>query len=99
MYLEAWHVDFSVFSQNGDGRKEECNHCLLLDEEVYDCIHSFECSETRPFPCRILEGFYCISLKEVRLYGIAQGSFLSEFRVIFLASSLEVGTESRSESP
>ena len=38
----AWHVDFSIFSQNDDGRKEECNLCLFLDEEVYDPLYSSE---------------------------------------------------------
>ena len=65
------HVDFSFFSKNDDGRKEECNLCLLLDEEVYDHIYSSECSETEPLPCSILQGVYCISLKEVILHDIA----------------------------
>ena len=68
-YPGAWHVAFSFFSQNDDGRKEECNLCLLLDEEVYDQLYSSECSETEPFPCRILQGVYCISPKEVILQG------------------------------
>ena len=50
----ACHVDFSIFSQNDDERKEECNLCLLLDEEEYDQLYSSECSETEPFPCSIL---------------------------------------------
>ena len=78
-YPGAWHVDFSIFSQNDDGRKEECS--LFLDEEVYDTLYSSECSMTEPLPCSILQGVCCISLKEVRLHDIAQGS-LSETNVL-----------------
>ena len=78
-YPGAWHVYFSIFSQNDDGREEECNLCQLLDEEVYDPLYSFECSETDPFPCSIiLQDVYCISLKEVILHDIAQASLSSE---------------------
>ena len=86
-YPGAWHVGFSMFSQNDDGRKEECNPSLLLDEEVYDQLYSSECSETKPFPCSILQGFYCISLKEVILHDIAQGSFPFECQIDFQKSS------------
>ena len=82
-YSGAWHVDFSFFSKNDDGRKEECNICLLLNEEVYDDIHPSQCSETENLPYSILQGVYFISLKEVRLHGIVQGSFLSECHVSF----------------
>ena len=87
MYPRAWHIDLSMFSENDDGRKEECNLFLLLDEEVYDPLYYFECSETDPLPCSILQGVYCISLKEVRLHDIAQGSFPSECQVGFQSSS------------
>ena len=86
-YSGAWHVELSIFSKIDDGRKEVCNLCLLLDEEMYDHIYSSECSETEPFPCSILYKLYCISLKEVILHGIAQGSILSEFQVGFQSSS------------
>ena len=70
-YFGAWHVDFSFFSEKDDERKEECNLCLLLNEEVYDHIHSSKCSETDPLQYSILQGVYFISLKEVILHGIA----------------------------
>ena len=38
-------MDFSFFSKFDDGRMEECNLCLLLDEEMHDHIYSSECSE------------------------------------------------------
>ena len=70
-YPGAWHVDFSIFSQNDDGRKEECNICLFLDEEVYDPLYYSERSVAdQAFPCSI-------SLKELSLHDISQGS-LSE---------------------
>ena len=81
------HDDFSFFFQNDDGRQEECNLCILLDEEVYDHIYSSESSETDPLPCSILQGVYCISQKDVRLHGIEQGSFLSECHMSFQSSS------------
>ena len=72
MYPGARHVNFSIFSQNDDGRKEECNLCLFLDEEVYDPLYSFECIVTnQPLRCSISQGVCCISLKEVRLHEIA----------------------------
>ena len=77
-YSGAWHVDFSFFSKNDDERKEECNFCLLLNEEVYDHIHSSECSKTEPLPYCILQEVYCISLKEAKQYDIRKSlSFLS----------------------
>ena len=84
-YPGAWNVDFSIFSQNDDGRKEECS--LFLDEEVYDPLYSSECSETEPFLCSILQGLYYISLKEVRLHDIAQWSSPSECQMDFESSS------------
>ena len=78
-YPRAWHVDFSIFSQNDDGRKEECNLCLFLDEEVYDPLYSSKGSVIdRPLPCIISQEVCCISLKEVRLHDIVQGSLSSE---------------------
>ena len=82
-YPRAWHVDFCFFSQNDDGRKEECNLSLLLDEEVYDQLYYSECSEIETFPCSILQGFYFISLRKVILHEIVQGSFPSECQVVF----------------
>ena len=75
-YPRDWHVDFSIFSQHDDGRKEECSLFLLLNEEVYDPLYSSECSETEPLPCSKTNPLEvsCISLKEVRLHDIAQGS-------------------------
>ena len=58
MYSGAWYVEFS-FSKNDDGRKEECDLCLFLDEEVYDQLYSSECSEIDPLSCSILHGVYC----------------------------------------
>ena len=86
-YSGAWHVEFSFLSENVDGRKEECNLCLLLDEEVYDPLYSSKCSETEPLPCSILQEVYCISLKEVRLHDIAQGSLSSVCQMDFQSSS------------
>ena len=63
-YSGAWHVDFSFFSKNDGERKEECNLYLLLNEEVYEHIHSSECSKTKPLPYYILQEVYYISLKE-----------------------------------
>ena len=74
-YPRAWHVDFSIFSQNDDGRKDGCNFFLLLVEEVYDPLYYFEGSVTdHPFPCSISQGVCFISLKEVRLHDIEKGS-------------------------
>ena len=74
-YPGAWHVDFSIFSQNDDGRKEECNLLLFMDEEVYDPLYSSERNVAdHNFPCSISQGVCCISLKEVRLHDIARGS-------------------------
>ena len=41
-----------VFSKNDDGRKEECNLCLLLNEEVYDHIHPSEPVHSQQPPTR-----------------------------------------------
>ena len=86
----SWGMAYRLllfFSQNDDGRKEECNLCLLLDEEVYNQLYYSECSETEPFSCSILQGVYCISLKEVILNDIAQGSFPSKCQMGFPSSS------------
>ena len=83
-YSGSWHVDFSFLSQNVDGMKEECNLCLFLAKEVYDPLNSSEGSVTnQTFPCDILQEFFCISLKEVRLHGIAQASLSYECQMDF----------------
>ena len=93
-YMGAWHVDFSIFSQNDDGRKEECNLCLFLDEEVYDPLYSSESSVTnQTFPCSISQGVCCISMKEVRLHDIAQGS-VSETDLLSSACQMDFQSSS-----
>ena len=78
----------SIFSQNYDGRKEECNLFLFLDEEVYDPLYSSKSSVVdQTFSCSTSQGVCCISLKEVRLHDIAQGSLPSECQMDFQSSS------------
>ena len=88
MYSGPWHVDFSFLSQNVDGRKEECNLCVFLDEEVYDPLYYSKGSvNDLTLPCDILQAICCISLKEVRLHGIAQASLSSKCQMDFQSSS------------
>ena len=87
-YPGAWHVDFSIFFQNDDGRKEEYNLYLILEEERHDPLCSSESSVfDHTLSCSISQGFFCISLKEVRLYDIEQGSLFSVCQMDFQSSS------------
>ena len=86
--IRDWHVDFSIYTQDDDGRKEECNLCLFLVEEVYDSLYSPEGNVTdQTLPCDILQTICYISLKEVRLHDIAQGSLSSVCQMDFQSSS------------
>ena len=83
-YPGAWHVDFSIFFQNDDGRKEEYNLYLILEEERHDPLCSSESSVAdQTLSCSISQGVCFISLKEVRLHDIAQGSLSSVWQMDF----------------
>ena len=75
MYPGAWHVYFSIFFQNDDGRKEECKICVFSEDERHDPLCYSESSvDDQTLSCSISEGVCYISLKEVSLVDIVQGS-------------------------